>query len=367
MIRLLAPTDDGTDGPLLTVAQAAVSDGAPEPSWIAVEDDRGEWIRHAAATEPVDRARAVVAVQTEAALVAAVRLGVGGAMWLPPSTQGAATAFRAASEAAPNRGHPSAWLADLATGWDGDLLAVSWVNRPFWRCQLGEPFMAGLLVDLADELGVLPALLPWPALLMSPRPERDIHSAWELVTARTPCVTEGLEVIGCAAREGHCGVVTTAMQSLVAHVSEESERESVVFPRPVYGLPSGQLAGWWAPFEPAEPAPERGWLATPHSVSEAGFRWRLEDGAGASRWADDVYDLGAAEDAARIPGWVALSVGAGRPAGLLVERLAGAAEKTGRPLWVPNVDAHRLQFLLRQPDVLWVDGPAVPDDPATGR
>lgn len=367
MTRLLPPADDEAHGPLKTVVQAAISDGAAEPSWIAVEDEQGEWIRHAAASDPQDRGRAVVAVRSEAALVAAIRLGVGGAMWLPPSTQGATAALHAASEASPGRAHPSAWLADLASDWDGDLLAVSWVNRPFWRCQLGEPFMAALLTELAHELGVLPALLPWPALLMSPRPAKEIHDAWERITTRAERSSEGLELISCAPREGHCGVVTTAMRSLVDHVSDSPVGQSAGFPRPVYRLPGGQLAGWWAPFEPTDKAPDRGWLATPHSVSEAGFRWRLDGGERASRWADDVFDIGSTENVARIPGWVALTVGAGRPAGLLVERMAAGAEKAGVSLWVPNVNPDALQFLLRQPDVLWVDGPAVPDDPETVR
>ena len=367
MIRLLPPADDEANGPLKTVVRAAISGGAPEPSWIAVEDDQGEWILHAAAADPQDRGRAVVAVRSEAALVAAIRLGVGGAMWLPPSTQGAAAALQAAAEARLDRAHPSAWLADLASGWDGDLLAVSWTNRPFWRCQLGEPFMALLLAELANELGVLPALLPWPALLMSPRPAEEIHEAWDRVTTRAERATEGLELISCAPREGHCGVVTTAMRALVAHVSDSPLDQPASFPRPVYGLPGGQLEGWWAPSEPTGKTRNQGWIATPHSVSEAGFRWRLAGGDRGLRWADDVFDIGAAEDVARIPGWVALTVGAGRPAGLLVERLAAAAEKAGMSLWIPNVDPDGLQFLLRQPDVFWVDGPAVPDDPESVR
>jgi len=150
-------------------------------------------------------------------------------------------------------------------------------------------------------------------------------------------------------------------------VSEASVDDMTTFPRPVYRLPSGQFEGWWAPSEIEAWTPDRGWVATPHSVSEAGFRWRLEGGEGPSRWADDVFDATGAADVARLPGWVALGVGAGRPAGLLVERLAGAAEKNGIPLWVPNVDSVALQFLLRLPDVLWVDGPAVPDAPEAAR
>ncbi len=363
MIRLLPPVGDEIDGPLTAVLQAAVAEGAPVPSWVAVEDEQGEWVRHAAAAGAADRARAVVALKSEAALVAAVRLGIGGAMSLPPSTQGAAAALHAAEATVASQVSSDSWLADLAAGWDGDLVAVTWVDRPFWRCQFGEPFMAALLAELAGELGVLPALLPWPALLLSPRPAEEIHQAWEIVTARANRPTQGVEVVACGPREGHCGVVTTAMRSLVDHVSGAVGLERTRFPRPVYRLPSGQLEGWWAPTEAEAPTPNRGWLASPHSVSEAGFRWSMEGGGGQTRWADDVLEIGHAEDVARLPGWIALGVGAGRPAGLLVQRMAAVAERTGVRLWVPNVDAGALQFLLRLPDVLWVDGPAVPEPP----
>ena len=56
-----------------------------------------------------------------------------------------------------------------------------------------------------------------------------------------------------------------------------------------------------------------------------------------------------------------LEAGPGRPAGLLIERLAAAAERAGVALWIPNVDGAKLQFLLRLPGELWVDGPAVPE------
>ena len=55
-----------------------------------------------------------------------------------------------------------------------------------------------------------------------------------------------------------------------------------------------------------------------------------------------------------------VAIGAGRPAGLLLERLAAAAANRGVPLWVPNVDSAALKLVLSQPGTIWVDGPAVP-------
>ena len=67
-----------------------------------------------------------------------------------------------------------------------------------------------------------------------------------------------------------------------------------------------------------------------------------------------------AEAAVRLPGWVAVGLGPGRPAALLLERLASTASRLGVPLWVPNVDQVVLRLLLGMPGPFWVDGPAVP-------
>ena len=69
-------------------------------------------------------------------------------------------------------------------------------------------------------------------------------------------------------------------------------------------------------------------------------------------------DVGAA--AVRLPGWIGIAIGAGRPAGLLLERIAAAASARGVPLWVPNVGTEALNLVLRQPGTVWVDGPAAP-------
>jgi hypothetical protein len=63
---------------------------------------------------------------------------------------------------------------------------------------------------------------------------------------------------------------------------------------------------------------------------------------------------------ARLPGWIGVSIGAGRPAGLLLERLAVAASERGVPLWVPNVGRAALNLVLGLLGSVWVDGPAAP-------
>jgi hypothetical protein len=132
-------------------------------------------------------------------------------------------------------------------------------------------------------------------------------------------------------------------------------------PQAVCELPSGRLQGRWSPSAGTEPVPAGSWLATPEDETEAGFRWRLGSEGEADRWAGDVLESATVgEEVARVPGWLAAEVGPGRPAGLLVERLATAARRARVPLWVPNVDREALQLLLRLPGTFWVDGSAVP-------
>jgi hypothetical protein len=130
-------------------------------------------------------------------------------------------------------------------------------------------------------------------------------------------------------------------------------------PQPVYELPSGRPVGWWSPRE-VETAGE-GWHASPMEDNEVGYRWRLLGGDGNEEFVEDVIMASEVRSpAVRFPGWAATAVGAGRPAGLLVEWLATTAAKADIPLWVPNLHHDALQLLLRLPGTFWVDGPAAP-------
>jgi hypothetical protein len=96
-------------------------------------------------------------------------------------------------------------------------------------------------------------------------------------------------------------------------------------------------------------------------MSEVGFRWRLRFPDGSQSEVVDALRTPSIPGAAlRVPGWFAGRLVAGRPIGLLAARLATVAERLGLPLWVPNVRPGALEFLLRLPGTLWVDGPAVP-------
>ena len=352
---------------LEAVLARAVEEGAPEPSWVVVEDRVGQWIRTLGRLSAEERGRGVVAASSGSALVSAVRLGIGGALTLPPSLAGASAALHAAAAIRPTAPQPDAWLADLVAEVDEELTAVTWTHRSFWRCQLGEPAMAVLLDDLARALDVLPALLPWPALLVRPEAADAVAEHWPRIVDRHGQASEGLEVVRCGRRRGHCGVVTAAMEALTEAAAQEPVRDAAAsgFPKPVHELPSGRRVGWWSPRGTAFETPDGDWVAIPDGVSDAGFRWRLAGPQQLERWVDDVVDDGAggggAAAALRIPGWITSAVAPGRPAGLLVERLAGVAARLAVPLWVPNMSSDSLPLLLRLPGALWVDGPVVPE------
>jgi hypothetical protein len=360
MIRLFPDVQPAVRSPLESVLGQALATGSPPPAWVAVEDDHHSWIREAAAASPAERARGVLAARSEAGLVTAVRLGIGGALPLPPSTKAARAAFEAAALVG-ERAWPDPGLADLVVAEASCLVAVGWARSEFWRCQLGEPEMAAWLADFAVELGVLPAVVPWPALLLEERSVEQLVGAWHRVEARSGIVSDGIVVVRVEPAAGHGGRAVAAIRGLAESGAKGSTQLGEDAPaRPVYELPSGRRVGWWSSSASGRVADD-GWIATPEETTAAGLRWKLTGPDGSNWAANDVLrsdDVGS--PAARLPGWVGVAIGAGRPAGLLLERLAAAAAAKGVPLWVPNVAHAALNLVLRQPGSIWVDGPAAP-------
>ena len=82
------PPDDIRDG-LYSVIGGALAGGAPAPAWVAVDDGTDTWVVKVSKRPAAERMGCVVAAASEGALVTAQRLGIGGAMWLPPSSLGA--------------------------------------------------------------------------------------------------------------------------------------------------------------------------------------------------------------------------------------------------------------------------------------
>jgi hypothetical protein len=254
------------------------------------------------------------------------------------------------------RVRPDAWLADLVAPPGDSFVAVSWVHRPFWRCQLGEPVMATLLAALAEALGVLPALLPWPALVMPPgRTSTEVEETWRKVPGERRVATEGLELVACNRREGHCGVVTMAMQSLVELGAPASDPTAWGFPGPVHELPSGRRVGWWSPAETEHGDSRPEWQAAPVELSEEGFRWRLRSRT-VGGWSTTCRAAPGSGDAIRIPGWIVGELRGGsavRPVCRATwrPRPSGSAFRCGFPTCGRRRCSSRCS-----PGTLWVDG-----------
>jgi hypothetical protein len=365
MIRVVPEPPPELDEPLQQVLSRALERGAPEPSLVIVEDAERRWQRHLATVPAGERTRVVLGASSEAALAVAVRLGVGGAFWLPPSTLAAQAALEAAAEPQEGCSYDAALVSLVPRG--GRVLVVAWADAELWRCQIGEPRMAGLLRTLADRLGVVAAIVPGPALLVAGVREDDARRAWREVgdDCRAPDgVLRFLEVQG---ESSECGLAAAAVTTVAGERGRGSEDGAAPLPpQPVYEVPSGTLVGWWSPDDAAE-APTSRWLATPAGPVRDGMRWSFRSHDGEDRTVDDVASSSEIEPpTARIPGWIGGRLHEGRPAAVLVERMAARAEQVGARLWVANVDDAGLKLLLRLPGPLWVDGPAVPRSDTSG-
>ena len=135
MMEFLGRFPDALRGGLDNVIAGALAGGAPEPSWVAADDGSGAWVGEVAARSGAERARGVVAVASLEAVVIAQRLGVGGALWLPPSSLAAMVAFETSAET-----EVAALEFDPAVvevvGSDGEICVLSFADREFWREQM---------------------------------------------------------------------------------------------------------------------------------------------------------------------------------------------------------------------------------------
>ncbi len=345
--------------PLASVVAQAAERAAVAPPWVVVEDGAGEWFRLAAEAPPAERARLVAVLATDRALVQATELGIGGALWLPPSTLTAVDAFAAAAARPQPAGalEPGVLAARLGEG--EAVLAVTVARRRFWRVQIGDAAIMTLLGELARILGVLPVMLPWPALLLTAESRDSVDRAWAELADDPPQIL--VAEVGDAWR--HHGLAATAAAALAEVESAPSEPCSSPL-QAVCELPNGCMVGRWGPLGRAASG-EGVWEARPTVAAGAGFAWRLAERGAEDLAAVDVVSpeqvAAAAPAVPRMVGWAARHLRAGSPAGLLVDRLAAAAERVGAPLWVSNVDGPALYHLLRLPGRLWVDGPAVPE------
>ena len=353
------PPEEIREG-LYSVIGGALAGGAPAPSWVAVDDGTDAWFVEVSRRPAAERMRGVLAAAGEVALVNAQRLGVGGAMWLPPASLGALEAFSTADDASLPATPDAAVLELLEVG--APVHVVTFADRAFWRAQHGDRALTAHLADLAFALGVPAAIVPWPALVIASKDEPASAAAWDDIATRAGI--HGLRIISRSLEESSTteAVLDAAYGALWSALADETRSDSAE-PQPVHELPHGRRVGWWN-LQEVE-LEEEGWLATPTEVTPTKCRWRLQgpeiDGeAEEVLTSDEVSDLDGVI-AARIPGWAARELRPGSPGGLLAARIAEAADRRGFPLWIPGVDEEGLRFVLGLPGTVWVDGPAVPD------
>jgi hypothetical protein len=355
VVRFLSPDSDSRALGLGEMATVALEGGASAPGWIAIEERPDGLGRLMSSESGPGRARGVVATSRDDVLAVAHNLGIGGAVLLPPSSAGVADALHAASSAPepPVINPCTLQLLDRSE----DLKIVTVADRLFWQAQLGIGILSRLLAELAEALGSPQVLVPWPALVIARAEEAEIRDAWEPLASGPGRPTHDLVVV--EAEAGGGDALAAVYRALVE--LDAGDRAAQPPLNPVHELPGGDRVGTWAPRYDGAVAAD--WVASP--VETSGLcRWRLQ-GPDGDLFAQDVLDVEALTGldgvaAARVPGSVGGAMRRGSPAGLLVHRLADAADRRHLPLWIPNVDHEGLKLALRLPGTLWIDGPAVP-------
>lgn len=342
-----------------SVFEGAHSSGAAEPAMLAIDDDTVSWLEVVASRPRSERARSVLATGEESSLVAAIRLSIGGAAWLPCSSLSALEALGAAAREE---------RAFACLGSDAlDRLAAAervevlhFAEHRLWRRQVGRDRLEQWLATLAEALGITPVILAWPALIVAHELEpRRVHAAWHAVLGeRRRPLPELLQFsVG-----GGLDAVAELVKGLCDGVAEHRVR-CEIGRAPVRELPGGRLIGWWV--RGGEQAGGDGWRAWPGEVVSDGLVWRLdghgEDGVVVEASSSAAVAEAGEVAAVRMPGWATRTLGNGSPSGILAGRLAEAAQRRGVPLWIPNLEASDLRFVLGLPGTLWVDGDAVPE------
>jgi hypothetical protein len=360
VVDLFPPPPDETREGLYSVVAGALAGGASEPSWIAVDDGGGSWVVEVSTRPATERVRGVVAASSEDALVKAQLLGVGGAMWLPPSSLGALDAFATAAAAEA----PAAFDAAALEILEGStaIHVVSVTDRRFWRTQVGDRALEDFITELAVDLEAPAVILRWPALVVAERDPEEIVLAWESLVEKRATVSPSLSVRSLEPKAFENDLLEEAYAALTGDSSDSKSPVSPP-PQPVHELPHGRRVGWWLTRNDQK-SEEEGWVAFPVEAGAARCSWQLEDSESPGTieevlGSEEVAGIDEAV-AARVPGWASRDLRPGSPAGLLVTKIAEAALRRGLPLWIPGVDQEGLRLVLGLPGTIWVDGPAVP-------
>jgi hypothetical protein len=347
---------------LESVVEGVISGGAPEPTWVAVDDGSGRWSVMAAERPVGERSAGVVAAASEQSLLTAQKLGIGGAMWLPPAYLGAMDAFEAAnSPPGPIREFDPIVIELLEPGTPIQL--VTFADLQFWRVQFGDSALRYVLTELAESVDRPAAILPWPAVVVAAESSTETLEAWRDLAAGRHQRYPNLVMASTVVDPGEPGVLESVYRRLLEGLPLTGDIEER-WKEPVHELPSGRQVGWWSSRECDESPSDVLWCAVPASVHESRCRWAVQAGDDTINLREALISSEVAESsdvsAIRMPGWTASGLGSGTPSGLLALRLAEAASRLDVPLWIPSVEQESLRFVLSLPGTTWVDGPAVP-------
>ncbi|MGD8439958.1 MAG: hypothetical protein PVG53_05445 [Holophagae bacterium] len=364
MVLLLPPGTTTLERTVAAVFDHLTPEVRNRVAVLYLDDGSGEWWRSAVERPAEERRRSVLAAVSHTALADAVRLGIGGALLQPVSTPALALACDVAAGA-----HGPTPPAVVGTGVVDAMVAsvdalhaIGWFPRGFWTPLLGDRSMIEILHGIAARIPGRRVVADWPALLVADQTADELGCAIDAATgdivADAPEAPTVVDLGGCLDADDPAA----AMLARLAEIPSDRPAPPAVS-RSVHELPSGHRVGVWRPF-PCCDQPVEGWSATPVDIAGAGHCWRIDRPGGDSTMVVDTLvsgpDDGTDRSVLRVPGWIGAEIGPGRPAGVLIERLASSGERDGRPLWVSNVDHAGVQFLLGLPAPIWVDGPGVP-------
>ncbi len=363
MVFLAPPSESVAHRAIEKILETLGSDGHPLPPHVLVDDGFGTWRRYAALLPVEERRRSVAVVGSEACLIDAVRFEIGGAAWLPVSTASMEAACESAANARQVKIAPYATrgVVETVIAEAGELLAMGWWPFAFWNRQLGSTRLVARLTGVADRLGCPACVLPGPVLLVAGRNRSELEAAWSEELTRNgslfPTPPAIVDLSAALDSADSSSPVERVHAAVVGQTGGAQDCSGIVLP--VREVPSGRRVGGWSPSTESQ-APEAGWLATP--VPDG--RWRLAGDDGASEIVADAISptnaVSQSQSVIRVPGWIGAELRFGSPAGLLVDQIARHAGRSGRPVWVPSVDAAGVHFLLTLPGPIWVDGPGVP-------
>jgi hypothetical protein len=353
MVELIPDAEEIGHEAIHRVVESLGERGVEVPDLVFVEHSGESW-RALAAGTPVERRReSVILLATGSSLLDAVRYEFGGAARIPVSSVSLAPAFEAAARGRrPGTPLATRGVVDSALGGAKRLGAVGWRRARFWRSHVGTRRLNRVLTDLALGLGCVPVILPGPVLLIPDRGRHEILS--EIEKASRPDGTIGPPSIV------PIDPIVAAMDITVEGIVDAGGPRPPERHLPVLELPTGRRLGTWSlSGEPTQHG--RGWSAFPERLSASSSSWTLEHLDGSIESLAESASM-TGQRVIKVPGWISDHLCSGSPAGLLVEGLATDRAREGRPLWVSNVDADGVRFLLGLPGPIWVDGPGVPSD-----